>query len=132
MATTLETFRSLIGEYTSVSDATVEAYLNSAALQLEPLSWGDMLTLGLVYHAAHEMKMLGVQEDGTYSGEETDAAGPATSKRAGDVAVSYGKGGKPSGDQSVEWYRSTRYGQKFLQLRGSRVASHAHLVDVNG
>lgn len=102
--TALEIFRAVAPEFASVSDSDVNTLLTLAAARLNPTVWGDLYTQATAYLAAH-VRALAERTGG--------AAGPVTSRRAGEVSESYGFSGGSS------YYAATSYGQQFDELRKS-------------
>lgn len=109
----LEQYRARIPAHAHLSDDVVRVALADAvAVHAGPNVWGGAYTLAMVFYAAHLLE----RTPGVGSAL-ADAAGPVTSKKDGDLAVSYGA---PTGDALLE---TTVYGQRYLELRRSRVAT---------
>lgn len=128
----LTTFRALCPALANVDDDTVTTFLGASSAQLNTSAFGNVWSYAVIYHAAHELVMAGYQEDGSASLAGPSVAGGVTQRRAGDVSESYGG---PSSlatvTQGDAYFHATAYGRKFLQLRDSRPAAIAALVDVN-
>lgn len=81
----------------------IDAALTEAQVIVTP-AWGDLRELGLGLYAAH---LLTLANNPAFA----SGIGTATSKRVGEVQISYARA---SGEQS--WYDLTGYGQRFWAL----------------
>jgi hypothetical protein len=97
------------GVFDSLDDSFLEILIAEAALLISESLWGDHYNIGLLYLTAH----LASTTAGGSSGSP-GAIGPITSRRVGDVAVTYAS---PASSPSNENYTSTTYGQMYLSLR---------------
>lgn len=109
----LALYRSLVPAHSSISDDTVEAYLALSAQEHTASVWGNVYAQAMVWHAAHV-----IERTPGLGSASADAPGLVTSKRAGDLAVTYGA---PPGAADDE-LATTTYGQRYLALRRSRAA----------
>lgn len=96
------------GEFASVSDATILAYITEAEARLDSGTWGAKYDLGVKYLAAHE---LAVDISGGMG-----AAGPVISESAGPLSRSYAASALFSASNASN-LNATSYGRKFQQLR---------------
>lgn len=100
------------GAFDGLSDAAIDSAIAEAVLMISADKWGDWYDLGLLYLTAHLLSLFNPDSDSGDAG----AAGPVTSKRVGDVAVSYGFAASAS-PSSDTFFNSTIYGQRYLSLR---------------
>lgn len=120
----LSLYRSRILDHASIADGTIEDYLSEAAtLHPNATVWGNAYALAMVYYAAHQIE----RTPGLGSGTADDVGGIA-SKSDGDLSVSYG-GAAATGDPD-DGLQTTRYGQRYLQLRASRAAGRPRALRV--
>lgn len=105
-------FAALFPEFGGEPQARVDAFLTIAA-KVVGVPWGSLRQEGIVWLAAH---MLAVANQGQAG--DGNAAGPVTSRKAGDLSVSYGQiGGLHSSDAVLA---TTSYGRTYLALRATR------------
>lgn len=137
MSTSVATFRLLAPEFDSVSDDDVGSWLELASLQHTAVAFGNMFGPAMAYFAAHLMKQSGlddVLEIGAVDGGSTSAAGSPTSRKAGDLSIGYGAAAiatmkaKTVGDAEL---METRYGRRYLQIRGTRAARSMRVIVMN-
>ena len=88
-------------------------YISLATLQVNESIFGSKYDLAIAYMAAHMMSVNTETGAGTGTG-----TGFITSKKEGDLAVSYAKpeSGSGGGDASLS---QSSYGQQFIDLRNS-------------
>ena len=108
---TIAGFRARYPQFDSVSDATVQAYLDDAVLRVDEGVWGDHYETGVYALACHEMTLQGL-------GDQPAGAPPAgnvTSLKDGAVAVTF----KQSTNETIgdDYYNQTPCGQKYLSLQ---------------
>lgn len=94
------------GAFTSISDALLETVIVEASLEISEGLWGTYYDTGLLYLSAHIASMSAM------GASSASVSGPVSSKRIGDVSISYAT---PQGGVSA--INSTSYGQRFLELR---------------
>lgn len=92
--------------FDSLSDDFLNLIIAEACEVILESKWGASYDRGLLYLTAH----LASTDSAPGS---SGAAGPVTSKRIGDVSVSYGSAASVSSSD----YASTTYGRRFLELR---------------
>jgi Protein of unknown function (DUF4054) len=90
------------GVFDTTSDTLINLRIAEAELNVNESVWGAKYELGLSYLTAH---LLSSVPSAPGNG---GAVGPVTSKRIGDVAMSYGAVGSVS-----TVYDSTSYGQRY-------------------
>ena len=107
---TLAGFRTLYPRFDSVADATVQAYLDAAELELDEGVWGDHYESGVYALACHEMMLQGLGE----TPEGSLPVGNVTALKDGAVSVSF----KQTTNESLgdDYYNQTACGQKYLRL----------------
>ena len=86
-------------------------FLSLAALQVNATWFGAKYDLAVAYMAAHLISLNPSTGEGTGT-----ASGFITSKREGDLSVTYAK---PSSGGASETLTQTSWGQQFIQLRDS-------------
>jgi hypothetical protein len=109
---TVEAFRVRYPEFTAAvaSNAQVQVAIDDAVPWLSEVRWGRFYTQGLAALAAHFLKGSLASGRG-----QSGAAGAITSKKAGDISLTYAA---PAGGTSDDvWLASSLYGQRFLALR---------------
>lgn len=113
----LELYRTLIPAHASIPDNVVQVHLELAAQAHSPSAWGAVFAQAMVWYAAHSLERLPEHKG--------DAPGTVTSKKDGDLAISY-SAPTPTPDGSDLYL--TAYGQRYEQLRSSRVAATPFVV----
>lgn len=129
MSTARTLLRTVAPEFSAVDDSTVDEFLSLSAQAHTSARWGAVYTQALVWHAAHTMKTLGLGASDS-AAEATGAAGPVTSRSAGDLSVSYG-GVSASGARvgvAEADLLTTAYGRRYLDLLKRRAAVRAYVV----
>jgi hypothetical protein len=115
MTVTPATFKARYTEFSTLSDARIQIFLDDAALEMDSGRWGDLYDRGQAALAAH---LLALAERGA-AGSTTGISGqgPLTSRSVGDVSVGFGFGSSGGGNSSTEAsYMSTVYGQDYWRL----------------
>ena len=115
----LARFRTFAHEFVDVENDDVLEYITNAQIGQSAAAWGSAYTLAMAYLAAHLMKLMPTTAPETDN--PTDAAGPVTSKKAGDLAIGF-QGLIGSGSAEKDDLRATRYGKAYLALRRTRSA----------
>ena len=105
--TPLEIFRKIAPEFASVPDDTVEAYLELAGVYVCVNEYGKYYNVAVALMAAAIMA-----SPGGYSEDGSSSAGRVTSRKEGDLAISYGA---ISSDSS--FLGGTTYGNLLEMLR---------------
>lgn len=106
-------------EFAAVPDATVTMILDEAIRDVGPSWIEDDRAAAQMALAAHWLATQG-GAGGTVTAGSTSfqTAGPVSRVKVGDVETTFGTGGSSGGSSgSAGDYRSTSYGQRFLQLR---------------
>lgn len=99
--------------FTDTDDDVMDLCIVEAGLFIDEDKWGDLYDIGMMYLSAH--LIVSTNPDQVNAGD-AGAAGPVSSRRVGDVAVSYGSKASASAYSSEE-YDSTVYGRHYLRLR---------------
>ena len=117
-------FRLRAGAFAAVPDDTVDAYLRSAAVQVPASKWDACANEAQALLAAHMLAM-----DSRAAASGTDVAGPATSKRTGDEAISFAG---PTAATSVGdgGLAQTSYGMEYLRMRAQLPCTQLLFVGV--
>ena len=109
----LPIFRKLAPEFASTVDATVEDLIDECVLWLDSETFGSRTSSAVARLVAHELT-LQAREAATSTG--SSGVGPVTS--IGSVA--FAGPSVSSHSHEDEYYRQTRHGLAFLQIRDSR------------
>jgi len=133
MSASSDKLRILVPEFASIidfPDEVVDTFLEVAASLHDAGAWGIPFGTAMIYFASHLLSK--VYPDGVGSSGGSGAGGGAvTSKKAGDLAVSFGSasagvmGGTYVGDVSL---METTYGRLYLHIRGGRADRGPTLV----
>jgi len=127
----LDLFRALAPDLCEETNARVGVFIEQAARMLCAPAWGVVYVDALVYLAAHNLTHSPASGGGgALSG--TDASGPATSKKAGDLAVTFGAAtaGSSARSNTDADLATTIHGRKFLALRDTRAAGLPFFAEV--
>jgi len=114
MALTAATFKTKLPEFGSVPPADIDNFLAQALIQINTAAWGLKSDDGQLYLAAHLLSSFGI------TGTDNDI-GVVTSKKVGDVSVSYSIGDA----FSESGFGSTKYGRHYLTLQAQIFAARA-------
>ena len=100
----------------------LDDFIGFASSMLTAPRWGARFSLAVSYLTAHLMTMasVAVSSGGT--------SGAITSKKAGDLAESYGS--TVESGSSDGWLGETKYGRAFIYHRGSRSAGAPRVVTI--
>lgn len=110
MAVDLETFRARFPEFASVAEGTVRVQIREAECDLNESAWGDRFDRGVAYLAAHRLTL-----QLRVTAGDADAGKLLIAKTVDKVSGTYKA---PTGGSSFDdEYRSTHYGQRFLEQR---------------
>lgn len=90
-------------------------YINFATLQVNQTTFGDKYDLAGAYMAAHMMTL----NPETGQGTSNTGSGFITSKKEGDLAMSYAQPKSNSSGGGDAILSQTSYGQQFIGLRDS-------------
>jgi hypothetical protein len=112
LAITPTEFKVRFPEFASEADATIQVHIDRAELRLHLGTWGDLYDEGLYYLTAHYLSK--ALETAAGGGTGAGASGALTSKKIGDVALTFGSHSSSSGLES--YYLSTPYGQEFWSM----------------
>ena len=105
-------FKTRFPEFTSISDARVQLFIDDAVVILNETNWSEKYDLGLYYLTAHYL-VLGEKSSAGNSGSN----GQIASKAVDGTSVSYNNPTLNGSDDS--YFSSTSYGQRYLELRKS-------------
>lgn len=98
-------------EFAQADDNQVGLVLSEAELEVDQKAWGKFFALGVLALAAH---MLSIESRRGGTGASA-MPGPLTSKKAGEIQLSYAAAPVNSMDEAV--LASSAYGQRYLHLR---------------
>ena len=114
-----------LASVTDYPDAVVDEFLSTAALLHDANAWGAAFATAMIYYGAH--LMLTAYPDGV-AGSGT-ASGPVTSRRAGDLAVTYAAAPSVANATADDVaLLQTAPGRVYLQIRGGRAARGPRVV----
>jgi len=103
-------FRVRFPEFSAVSDARVQAFLDDAVVEIRAAIWGDFWRRAVNLYTAHMLALAEMQAAGS-----TGSVGPVASRSVGDVSISFAVSAG-TGGAAVDWMGSTGYGQELLRL----------------
>jgi hypothetical protein len=104
-------FKTRFPEFANVSDAEIQTQLDRALAYLPEDRWGCYYEDGVYLLAAHFLAIKIAREA---SGGSGGSAGSVSSRKVGDVTVTFAR--LPSGSASQDFYMSTPYGQEWWVL----------------
>lgn len=113
-------FRDEYPEFKSVSDSTIDHFLESSTLVVSKKAWGKLYNLGLFAYTAHRLAIKGVLNvglDGSPIFNNGENFKSVSSKSAGGLSIGYTSQNTSSGNPSDYDLTSTSYGQEYLRLR---------------
>jgi len=104
--------KSRFPEFSSVSDARIQLFIDDAELEVDETRWGDLYDKGVSYLTAH-LLTIGESTAGQTGGTVGGVA-PIGSQNIGDVSVSWRHSSLI--DDKVAYMNSTTYGQEYYRL----------------
>jgi len=110
---TLAGFKERFPEFSTVSDERIQIFLDDSSLMIGT-NWGKLQDLGTYYLTAHNLE---IAEQS--AGGDSGAMNPVSNESVGSVSTGYAT--NTSDKESNQYYMSTTYGQRYLELR-SRIA----------
>lgn len=113
--TPLEIFRLIAPEFAAVTDSVVSAYIDLASNFVCSGKYGESINLAIALMAAHIMA-----SPGGYSNDGSTSAGRITSRKEGDLQITYG-----SVSDSSDYLSGTTYGnllKALLRKKGGGMA----------
>jgi len=122
-AAELARFRVRAPEFASVSDDSVDNWLDAAGRQMTASKWGGVYTDAKADLAAHMM----ARTPGIGTGASALAAGPVSGRRSGQESVTFGSAAAPGNPADADLL-TTVYGQRYLALRGTRAAAGTRVL----
>ena len=113
-------FRDEYPEFKSVSDSTIDHFLESSTLVVSKKAWGKLYNLGLFAYTAHRLAIKGflnrdLDDNIIFSNGENFKS--VSSKSAGGLSIGYTSQNTSTGNPSDYDLTSTSYGQEYLRLR---------------
>ena len=106
----LSDFRARFAEFASVADATVQSFIDEAALFLDANQWSTWYNIGMGYYVAHHLAVQAKQATG-----DTAPVLPVRQMRAGSASIGYDA--IKEGSFSDNFFQGTSYGQQYLKLQ---------------
>ncbi len=116
--TTLEIFRLIATEFSTISDTDVNKWIELTEPLISESRFGNTYKQALAYLTAHKMKMAGL---GDTSVGKIDDMMRVSSYSEGSVSISYSTGGSGGANIADEEYRLTAYGRQYLTIRCSKI-----------
>jgi len=113
----LPVFRIVAKEFASTSDSDVEDMVGIVAGWIAPSVFGTRATEAVARLAAHELTMSARAEAVSVG---SAGVGPVSSVRTGDLAVAFGASSFGSTSTEDDYFKATRHGIAYLQIRDSR------------
>lgn len=107
---TPSSFKVRFPEFACITEERIQLFIDDSVVILNEAYWGTKYDLGLYYLSAHSLYMASNTEDGNIV-----TSGPIASRAVDGVSVSYAV--SSSDDVSDNYYRYTRYGQRYISLR---------------
>lgn len=101
-------------EFSEVSEARIQLFLDDAALEIRAGDWGDFYTKALNLMTAHLLTLAGISAG--VAGGAAGSVGPVSSQSIGDVSVSFGVSAASLTTGSGAWFNATIYGQELARL----------------
>ena len=117
IAAVLPVFRVIAPEFVSTSDDDVEDVVGIVASSITPSVFGARATEAVARLAAHELTM---QSRDTSTALGSAGVGGVSSIGTGDLSVSYASPSFAASSHEDDYYRQSRHGLAFLQIRDSR------------
>lgn len=99
-----------------------------AVLSHNVAAWGNVYGQAMAFYAAH--LLTGTLADD--EGEGASAGGAVTSRKARDLAESYGSVAGSGDSLTDRELSTTRYGRQYVVLKRSRAAGRAFVVRIGG
>jgi hypothetical protein len=103
----LDTFRLIAPEFSSVSDADVQKYINLVSPQVSACEFGADYNLAVAYLAADTLA--------TAVKQKLSSVGIASDKKAGDLEITYAM------PANLDYYSFSIYGEMFKRLRDKHI-----------
>lgn len=105
-------FKTMAEDVAGGGQAQMESMIDLARTFVNEGVFGTKAKLGISFMTAHMLKELGYGD-----GASTDANGPVTSEKVGDLQRSYGQLNLANASVGDQLLSTTRYGKMFLYLR---------------
>lgn len=108
MAVTATDIQDHFPEFEGLSETVINLWLTQAERRVNPTQWGDKADDAVLWLTAHLLALT----QGLACGVSA-ASGPVTTKKVGDLSISY----KVPDEMSQTFLASTSYGQYYLTLK---------------
>jgi hypothetical protein len=112
MAITPSEFKERFEEFASTSDSRIQIFIDKALLNIGEGEWGAYFTEGQLYLTAHFLALANQTQN---SGGEP-VTGVVSSRKIGDVSVTFMVPTALQGDVATFFYNQTAYGQEYYRL----------------
>lgn len=109
------TFKAKYPEFSAVSDATVQLYLDDAHIDVDE-GWGDNRARGEMLLAAHQLALAGLPGSLSGGGGAGGVSGPIKRDKVGDSETEFFGWGQAGGDTSNGNFGLTTYGRLYYDL----------------
>lgn len=118
MTVTPTTLRALYPEFanaTTYPDASINAWIAQAALQLDPGRWGTLLDFGTTLYVCHRIALAARNAKiATFGGMPGQASGPVQSKSVDKVSESFDTAS--AAEEGAGFWNLTTYGQEYIRI----------------
>lgn len=125
MSTSTDMFDAIAPELAASSRR--DTFLELATTRLTAARWGSMYVQAVCYLAAHMLTLSPPTDDGS---DASRAAGPVTSKGAGDLSIGYGSVLPATISMADASLLTTPYGREFLAIRNTRAQATGGLIQL--
>lgn len=112
MTVTPKTFKIKFPEFKTTFEYVIQFFIDEAITILNESAWGVKYDLGILYYAAHNLRISKDSEEGNYN-----STGSVASRSVDGSSISF-NGFTPTSQQDM-FLSSTIYGQHYLALRDS-------------
>lgn len=112
MAITPAEFKARFEEFASVPDLRVQTFIDKALLNIGESEWGAYFVEGQLYLTAHFLTLANQSQN---SGG-APSPGVVSSRKIGDVSVTFAVPTEATGDAAASYYNQTAYGQEYYRL----------------
>jgi hypothetical protein len=110
MAVTPTTFKTRFPEFSTETDPRIQIFIDDSEIFISESKFGTLFDLAVSYLTAHYLSVADKSSSGSSS-----SVGSVASKSVEGVSVSFNK--MAAATQADDFYASTIYGQRYLELR---------------
>lgn len=106
------TIKTKFPEFSDISDATIQSYIDDSQYMFSPIAWGGKLDLGMSYYVASQLF------NGVVNIDDTTQAAPYNNKSAGQASVGLAVEAIDARDADA-LFMSNKYGQFYIAIRNT-------------